>query len=264
MWAAAGVAAFLPAAAQHEVAAPEPVKVMVVGVFHMANPGHDIHNLQVDDVLTPARQREIEAITAGIGRFHPTAVMAEWPADLTRQRYAQYLAGTLAPSRNEVVQLGFRLAKEAGLKEVHGIDADGAFPYEPVQTYAAAHGQQALLDRMNARTQAQVDEEGRLLREEGIAATLRFLNAPETMQRSNAFYRDVLRVGAGDERPGVDLLTAWYRRNFLICSNLLAQTHPGDRVVVFYGSGHGLLLRQCVQETPGYELVEPNPFLPGK
>ena len=57
-------------------------------------------------------------------------------------------------------------------------------------------------------------------------------------------------------------LTAWYRRNFLICANLLQLSRPGDRIVVFYGAGHAFLLRQCVQETPGFKLVEPNDYLP--
>ena len=32
--------------------------------------------------------------------------------------------------------------------------------------------------------------------------------------------------------------------------------------MVFYGSGHAFLLRQCVSETPGFRLVEPNDYLP--
>lgn len=31
--------------------AAEPVSVMIVGDFHMSNPGRDLHNVQVDDVL---------------------------------------------------------------------------------------------------------------------------------------------------------------------------------------------------------------------
>ena len=52
------------------------------------------------------------------------------------------------------------------------------------------------------------------------------------------FYRNLLRVGGGAEQPGADLLAAWYRRNFHICANLVQLAQPGDRVVVFYGSGH--------------------------
>lgn len=34
-------------------------EILVLGTYHMANPGHDIHNLQADDVLSPKRQQEI-------------------------------------------------------------------------------------------------------------------------------------------------------------------------------------------------------------
>ena len=117
-----------------------------------SNPGHDIHNLKADDVLAPARQAEIEAVTSALG---------EIPADQGRG----------------------------------GMDCDS------------------------------------------------------------------LRIGSGTAQPGVNLLTAWYKRNFLICANLIQLSRPGDHIVVFYGSGHAFLLRQCVTEIPGFELAEPNDYL---
>jgi hypothetical protein len=82
------------------------------------------------------------------------------------------------------------------------------------------------------------------------------------IKNGNAFYRSTLWVGGGTVQPGADLLTQWYRRNFLICANLVQRAKPGDHVVVFYGSGHSFLLRQCVSEMPGYRLVEANDYLP--
>jgi hypothetical protein len=243
-------------------AADAPVQVMIVGGFHMNNPGLDMHDLAVDDVLAPRRQAEIEGISQALLRFHPTMVDAEWPAYIAAQRYDAYLKGTLAPSHNEVVQLGFRLAHEAGLSTVHGIDVDGEFPYDAVQTYAQAHGQSALLDEQDAAIVAMVKRQADLLSGKGISATLRYLNDPAVIAHGNDFYRTTLKVGGGANQPGADLLTAWYRRNFQICARLIQLAHPGDRVVVFYGSGHALLLRQCVQETPGFQLVEANDYLP--
>jgi hypothetical protein len=241
---------------------PAPISVMIVGGFHMSNPGRDLHNMTVDDMLSPKRQAQIAAVTDGLNRFHPTVVAVEWPADIVATRYEQYLAGTLKPSTNEVVQLGFRLAHSAGLKHVNGIDADGDFPFDAVQAYAKAHGQSALVDKAQADIEAQVQEGDRIIRSGSVSAMLRHLNEPAAVAASNGFYRNMLKVGGGTEQPGADLLTAWYHRNFLICANLLQLAKPGDHVVIFYGSGHGLLLRQCVRETPGYRLVEPNAYLP--
>src|SRR5579864_849076 len=243
--------------------AAEPVSVMIVGVFHMSNPGHDYHNILVDDVLASKRQGEIAAVSDALLRFRPTIVAAEWPADSASQRYASYLAGTLAPSHNEVVQLGYRLATAAGLKTFAGIDVDGDFPYEAVQTYAKAHGQDALLDSANAEIEARVKQADAVLANGSVSDLLRLLNQPTRIDSEHSlYYRNMLHIGDGADQPGADLLTAWYRRNFVICANLVQLAKPGDHVVVFYGSGHAFLLRQCVREMPGYRLVEANDYLP--
>ena len=107
-----------------------------------------------------------------------------------------------------------------------------------------------------------VTEQAHRLSTGGVAGALRYLNDPRRLQSDNGFYRTALKIGAASEQPGVALLTAWYQRNLRICANLLQASQPGDRMVVFYGSGHAFLLRQCVQETPGFQLVEPNDYLP--
>ncbi|MBS0363739.1 MAG: hypothetical protein JSR98_20385 [Proteobacteria bacterium] len=254
--------AIAPQAGAAEPVTLAPAQVMIVGVFHMSNPGRDLHNVQVPDVLEAKPQGEIAAVAGALARFRPTKVGVEWPEDIVAERYKAYQAGTLAPSRNEVVQLGFRLAKDAHAEGVYSLDADGDFPYERLKNFAAGQGFQPLLDQLSAQTQVQVDLQSRMLSEKGIAATLRYLNEPAQIQAGHAFYRSLLRIGKDSDQPGVDLVTAWYRRNFLICANLLALAKPGDRIVVFFGAGHAQLLRQCVTETPGLKLVEPNDYLP--
>jgi len=242
--------------------AAEPVSVMIVGDFHMSNPGHDLHNTQVDDVLAPKRQAEIAAVADGLAKFKPTMVAVEWPSDITDQRYDAYRKGTLAPSHNEVVQLGFRLADKAGLTGVAGIDVDGDFPYEAVQAYANAHGMADVLANANADIETFVKMQDAMLKSGTVGGVLRALNDPAEVAKGTGFYHLMLGVGGGTDQPGAELLTQWYKRNFLICANLIERAKPGDRVVVFYGSGHSFLLRQCVSETPGYRLVEPNGYLP--
>jgi hypothetical protein len=243
-------------------AEPRPVKVMVVGTFHMANPGKDIHNSKVDDVLTPRRQAEIAAVTEHLLRFKPIKVMAEWSAATVAERYKSYLDGALPPSRNEVVQLGFRLAK-AGLAEgMYGIDVDGEFPFEQVQSFAKEHGQEDLLHSLLEAGERDAKAESETFAKQSIGASLRYLNERPRIAADHSFYRQMLRVGVGDVQPGVELVTAWYKRNFRICANLIQLSKPGDRIVVFYGAGHAFLLRECVQQTPGFELVDANDYLP--
>lgn len=245
--------------AQQEVRLTE---VMIVGTYHLSNPGHDLHNVHADDVLTPKRQAEIAHIVDALARFKPNKVAAEWTPDIVSERYPQYLAGTLAPSRNEVVQFGFRLAQTVGAKGMYGIDADGEFPYQELQTYADAHGYAGVLDAQNTVMDSFTARLQSVLDTRGIGAALRLINDPSRLKNDNGFYRSMLRIGSGREQPGANLVSDWYRRNFLICSNLLQHTQPGDRIVVFYGYGHAFLLRQCVEETPGFKLIEANDYLP--
>ncbi|HTQ12276.1 MAG TPA: DUF5694 domain-containing protein [Rhizomicrobium sp.] len=238
-----------------------PVSVMVIGTFHWANPNRDLHNVKADDVLAPRRQAEIARIAAGLSRFHPTQIGVEWPAGLVAQRYDAYRKGTLGPSRNEVVQLGFRLAA-ANNAAVHGIDADGDFPFDPVAAYARAHGQDAILAGADATIMAEVRREQDMLDAGSIGALLRWINDPAREDAGNAFNRLLMKVGGGSDQPGAALFAAWQARNDLICANLLQMAHPGDRIVLIFGAGHETLLRQCVRETPGFRLVEANGYLP--
>jgi hypothetical protein len=55
-------------------------QVLVLGVYHMANRGHDIYNMHADDVLTPKRQAEIAQVIEVLRKFNPTKIAVE--ADL--------------------------------------------------------------------------------------------------------------------------------------------------------------------------------------
>jgi len=88
------------------------------------------------------------------------------------------------------------------------------------------------------------------------------MNFPSRALKNHAFYVDMLRYGEGDTQPGARLVGAWYARNLAICARLLQSLPVGARAVVFYGEGHAYLLRQCIIEAPGVDLVEANDYLP--
>ncbi len=255
-------AALLLAFAASTGHAAEPARVLILGTYHFGNPGKDMHNVEADDVLASQRQREIEALVASLARFEPTLLALEWPKALVDERWAKYRAGTLPESRNEVVQIGFRLAKAAGVERVHGIDVDGNFPYDAVAAYAAKHGQQPILDAARTRSAAMVARTNELQRTHSIGAVLHDMNLAATIDADNAFYADMLKVGGGDEQPGVALNVAWYTRNMQSCARLVQRLEPGDRAVVVFGAGHAYWLRRCVIDVPGVELVEATDYLP--
>ncbi|WP_269714090.1 DUF5694 domain-containing protein [Caulobacter sp. NIBR2454] len=241
-----------------------PVEVMIVGAFHMSNPGADINNATYEDVLTPKQQAGVVRTVDALAKFKPTRIAVEWPQKITAERYTEYLQTGLKghrSERNEVVQLGYRLAKQTGAV-IEGVDVDGNFPYGPVKEYAAAHNQNAFLDSHMVGIKAQMKAQETLFAKGGTPAVLRHLNTQDQIRAGQDFYRQIGLIGGGDEQPGAALLTGWYERNFKICARILQPAKPGDRIVVIYGAGHSFLLRQCVIETPGFKLVEANAWLP--
>lgn len=248
------------------LASAQPLQVMVLGTYHFANPGLDLHNAKVDDVLVPRRQAELEALTEALAGFAPTRIAVEMKADaeprLSAPAYREYLAGRRAGQRNEIDQIAFRLARRLGHADVHGIDAAGAFPFEPVQKWAAAQGRETELQQSVDALGARTREFEALQRERSVGQLLRWLNEPARIQADHAWYVQALRYGQGAAQPGADLLAAWTARNLQICARLVQIAQPGDRILVVYGGGHAALLRRCVTDMPGWSLVEPDTRLP--
>ena len=243
-------------------AANTPTEVMIVGMVHMDNPGTSVFSVKVPDVLEPQHQAEIARMTGGLARFKPTQVHVESEDDVAAY-YARFLAGELQSDRNDIVQVGFRLAKQIGLAKVHASDARIYGDYGPVQDFVARHGpSQDVWDAMLKEGKEVTDQLSELVRTRGLLALLRHVNRPDAMAQDHLFQRWLLPIGESKEQPGPDVTATWYRRNLFICAKIIQAAKPGDRIAVFFGSSHSYLLRQCIGETPGFKLVDANDYLP--
>ena len=49
--------------------------LMILGSYHMHNPGKDLVNFEADDVLAPKRQAEIKQLVRQLKKFKPTKVL---------------------------------------------------------------------------------------------------------------------------------------------------------------------------------------------
>jgi Family of unknown function (DUF5694) len=232
-------------------------EILVLGTYHMANPGRDVHNMQADDVLSPKRQREIAQLVDVLKRFRPTKIAIESHVGSKRiaQEYADYLAGKYTLTRNEIDQIGFRLAKELGHQAVHPVDEDGDFPYYRVLNYAKANGLKDRFDAMEARTAARVKEQGDILRTGTVLETLEYMNSDSVVAAAVASYYEFVPFGEPYEYAGPDLVAAWFQRNIRIYRNIRALvTSPNDTILVIYGAGHLGWLRQNVANDAGVRL----------
>ena len=247
---------------------PRP-QLLVIGSFHMDNPGRDVVNMKADDVLAPRRQREIEQVADAIARFKPTRIAIEYPrgkqAELDRD-YAAYRDGKRELGRSEDEQLGMRLAKRLSLPQLHAVELSDLMPPVDIavidyEAGAKRVGQEAFLAAMRERVKARVGAGDKVLREGTIGQALRWFNDPEQLRESHRGYFNYARIADGDDTPGANWLQFWYGRNLKIFGALTRIAGPGDRVLVIYGAGHAPLLRQFAEQSGYFDVVDPLPYL---
>lgn len=240
-------------------------EVLLLGTYHMGNPGRDLVNLVADDVLAEHRQRELQDLVESLNRFQPTKICVEVAPgsqqDLDKQ-LAQFLSGALEPRRSEVAQIAFPLAQAAGLDKVYAIDDWTPMQWDALQAFFSRHPEEnRRFEEFVSRAQAAAEEESRRLAQTPIREYLRGINRPDAYHRDAAIYVDLAGLGGIGEHSGAEMLTSWYARNIRIFSNLCGVTSAGDRIFALFGSGHIPILRELLELSSRHRLVDVADFL---
>lgn len=265
-----GLAAFVLLAADLAVTtaaqtAPAPrAEILILGTYHMANPGHDVFTVEADDVLAPRRQAEIGELLEVLKRFKPTKIAIESTVNDDRRpkQYAEYLAGKHTLTQNEIEQVGFRLAKALGMKTIYPVDYDGDFPWQRLINYAKATGQSPIMDQLSSEIGEMVEQWDAYLHAHTVLEALIYLNSDEKVAQDVGFYFREARMGEPGDYAGPDLLASWYQRNTRIYNNIVNLIKsPDERVLVVYGAGHLGWLRQMVASDPGAKLRKLSEFV---
>jgi hypothetical protein len=239
--------------------------LMVVGTPHLANPGRDVVNAHVDDVLAPARQGEIAAIVDALAAYRPTRVVVEFPVARQSeldQRYAAYRAGTYTLTRDESDQIGLRLAAKLDLPRVYAGDWNGMPPGDEASmdwdAYATRTGKTAVVAAIRDPRTAEVQD----LANTPLPALLARLNTADALAARNRRYFDYAMLGDDAEAPGANWTANWYGRNLRIFARLVRIADArDDRVLVVYGAGHAPLLRQFADQSGAFLVIDPVPYL---
>lgn len=225
-------------------------QILVLGTYHMANPGHDIYNMQVDDVRAPKRQQELTQLADVLAKFQPTKIAIEADPEGTKlpAAYQDYLAGKHELTQNEIEQIGFRLARQLGHKQLYPVDVDGEFPYQPVVNFAKATGRTAEFDHISSQTAKMVAEEDAFVKGHTVLDSLLYINSPQQIGEAVSFYAQMVKFSDAGDFAGPDLLADWYKRNIRIQGNILRLIgSPAERILVIYGAGHLFWLQENVK-----------------
>lgn len=250
-----------------------PIEVMTLGTFHFAYPNLDAFQTSEEDqvdVLKEPWQSEIIAIAKAIEAFQPTVIAVEWEPSrqsYTDSLYNEYLAGGWELGKNEVFQLGFRIAANRNIPKVYCVDDMGRHYPEILEIFENETRMAAFEDFYTNSPNLQylrARMEGRE-KVHSITEELLYYNNPEVINKSLSYY--LLHPFQYEEEPGdftgVDFETGrWFNRNLRIFRNVQRiPAGPDDRILLIVGAEHLNLLNYFFEISAEYQFVSPLPFL---
>lgn len=262
------VAAYLISQAQKQA--------LLIGTFHFHNPGMDAVKLNTFDVMSPASQKELENITDQIAKFHPDKIFVEW--DYKDQKrldslYQLYTKGSYDAfveakykgkknynfyKKNEIIQLGFRAAKKAGLKQVNAIDYPMSLPFDTVMKVINTSGQSGLMNEINMTIAEQEKLTNEKISKLNLTALLEDNNTAAYRTMNNGFYIKYINpAGPKDNFAGADGVNAWYKRNLYMYSIIQKSIAPQDkRIMILLGAGHVSMIKKFIDDEQVFQVVE--------
>jgi Family of unknown function (DUF5694) len=269
---------------------PEPmsehVQVMLLGTYHMDNPGLDEVNVDADDVLADRRQAELRDLVTRVSEWNPDRVAVERPYERNEEindLYREYRSGgrtydreetfpaphserdeLTTECRSEIVQVGFRLADNLGHDRVAAVDEyptePDTDPFEDRDVDSTRKTEIELVDNETIRCES--DER---LSSSTVPEYFAWINDTEEHRYNHDSMFDT-GIRAADESFGSPLALAyWYDRNLRMVHHLWRiMDAADDRILFLVGAGHVRALRHLLTEAPMFCPVSPLPYLPAR
>ena len=244
----------------------QPVKVLLLGVFHFSNPGLDVAKFKGADILSEQRQKEVMQVAENLKSFAPDKIFIEGTPESQGKMDSllnEYKKGKYTLSSNEIDQLGLRLAKELNLSKVYAVDyRDADFPFDSLMKSAAEAGQTDIINWVQRTIDTVQSSFNEALSKSTITQMLLRENTPEAIRLQNEFYFRVLPAGKEGNHVGSYLVSEWWRRNMIIYENILKRLDGSEKsILVIFGSGHTALLSQMMRYNSNIELVDAGKIL---
>jgi hypothetical protein len=253
-----------PAAQPQTAGKPQPTQVMVLSTFHFAG-STDQSQGATRDILGQKCQEEIRDLVDRLEKFKPTKIFLEYPAaDQAKldERFRQYQAGKRNESKNEIDQVGLRLAQRLGHGRVFAFDHPDDMDFPSLMKAAEESGRPELIKKFQGTIGQITAWSDAVQSRTTISEELAVLNQPAYDEGSQRLYMGLLDFDQGDRRPAEALLTTWYRRNLKMHGSMRAAAEPGDRVLIIVGAAHAKHLRDFVKQDPSMAAVDPCELLP--
>ncbi|RZK59559.1 MAG: hypothetical protein EOO91_04830 [Pedobacter sp.] len=245
---------------------PAKIKVILLGTFHYGETS-DKKKTAFTDLFSQKRQAELVQLVKDIAKENPTKIFVEsQPVNQQKlnNEYELYQKNQLTDTvilRNEIQQIGFRLAKLAKLPAPIAVDYKQELPYDEMNKFEKGIGADTTIKWPPffdipypfTDTTKKISLKKMSLPQYYVGLNSEYQR--KSMQFDYLHY--AMSYGYKDNYVGADFTTSWYNRNLKIYTNILRELKPTDTcIVVLFGASHTNLLRQFFADHPSFEIIE--------
>ncbi len=243
------------------------VQVLLIGSSHWNNyqsKGLDVAQTNEVDILSDQYQKELDQIVAKIKEFKPDKIFVERTVAYQPKLDSLYKLYKTTDwgqkRRNEIFQLGFKVAKELQHKKVYGVDYRGTqFPFDSLINAMKQAKQTTLIESFTKDIKKFEKEYNALIsKKKPLKDIFYYLNNKNQRKLNFGWYLNGANKGGTiDNNTGSFLASEWIRRNLYIYSSIQKYTEPKDkRIMVLMGAGHIAVLENLISYSPDWKIVE--------
>ncbi len=250
----------------------EQIQVMILGIYHMdGGKGKHVYEQEIEDVLSPKRQKEIQLLAKNLAKWEPDIIAVEVlreKENLLNAIYLEYLEGKrnfeheenlpFLSSRNEVVQIGFRIAKYLNHKKILAVDFYPDYP----EWITIEMIREVMYHKPSGFYHEKLFAENiKKSKELPIPDYLYWLNSQPMVNLNDSVMIDI-SLEYENRKVAFAVASNWFERNLGIVRNLKEALPPDvKKVLLLYGAGHVPLLKYIIEVSSRFNFISPLPYL---
>ena len=202
------------------------------------------------------QEQQFEILTNDLATFKPNQIFVEYPYKLQHELHAIYKNNVASPTlqRNEIYQIGFRLANKLSLDTITAVDWNEEIHGLPgLETLSQGHCAHEFSEIMHRANQLATNYSAKL-KEGNIIDLFKFINSKEQNKLNHQIYLDLLALE--DNSAFNWVVNYWYYRNLKIVQNIRKSIKPSTkRAILIYGAGHNYLLKQQLEDITNVQVI---------
>lgn len=239
-------------------------QVALLGTFHFAGT-RDLASVQIKDLFSTKRQKELEELVAQISQFKPTKILIEWEPRhkvKTDSLFQKYLSGDFQLKQNEVYQIAFRLAKKLKLKELFPIDYKMNLGDKKMMDFIESHDKKVDFKNFMKHLQTKAEEHNQYLEGTSFSNYFKLLNSDDSDNwNRNLYLEELPKISNLTANPIIEYSANWYKRNLFIMNEIDKIAEKGDRLLVLIGAGHRAILKDLYKNRESITYIEISDFI---